>query len=657
MLAETASDVVIFAVHVGRDHAAKRHVLRAWSDGYEPPAREQDRIQPAQGQTWLRTQHAGGWIETQYAVGSRRVGDKVGRACREGCIAVGPSQPAGKVGVATGLSKPLSLPLSARNDGMASPPGESLQSVHVMHGEGFRAGRTSTQKLLKYYGIRLETQRIMSTPVPERPAKPVVSSTVLFVDLDGTLIHGDLLHESIARLIFRRPLWLAITLMRLAVAPARLKRAIAAVYTPDVTTLPYRQNVLELIDARRDSHRLVLATAGDKTWAQRVADHLGFFDDIVASDGCDNIKGARKLAAIHEWCARHGATRWGYVGDSEIDVAIWREASEAIVVNDSSRLHDAVETLGTNARFVAAPGPALADVGRILRVQQWVKNLLVLVPLPLSQTPPTTGMIVKGILAFLAFCLAASGIYIINDLVDLDADRAHPSKRFRPFAAGRFPMLFGPPLAAGLLATACGLAYAVVSGGFGILLAIYLAATVAYSLLLKRLAVVDVMVLASLYMLRIIAGGVATGVPISEWLLAFSMFFFFSLALTKRHSELLRLMGKSTGVAAGRGYLASDAPVIQTLGIVSGMISVLVFALFAHSPETRQLYANSFALWFACPLLTLWLGRVWLFSARGTLSEDPVMFAVRDGVSIVMGVLMLACVLYARGGGLPRLPT
>ena len=325
----------------------------------------------------------------------------------------------------------------------------------------------------------------MSTPLPERPAKPTVVSDVLFVDLDGTLIHGDLLHESIARLVFRRPLWLTITLIRLAVAPARLKRAIAAVYTPDVATLPYRKAVLDLIDTRRASHRLVLATAGDKTWAERVAGHLGFFESVVASDGGDNIKGARKLAAIQEWCTQHGATRWAYVGDSESDVAIWREANEAIVVNDSPRLRDTVGALGTNARFVAAPGPTLGDVGHVLRVQQWVKNLLVLVPLPLSQTPPTMGMVVNGILALLAFCFAASGIYIVNDLVDLDADRAHPRKRFRPFAAGRFPMLFGPPLAAGLLATAGGLAYAVGSSGFGILLAIYLALTVAYSLLLK----------------------------------------------------------------------------------------------------------------------------------------------------------------------------
>jgi len=497
----------------------------------------------------------------------------------------------------------------------------------------------------------------MSMSLTERSATPAVSGDVLFVDLDGTLVHGDLLHESIARLVFRRPLWLAITLMRLAGTPARLKRAIAAVYTPDVTTLPYRHDVLELIAACRDSHRMVLATAGDKAWAERIADHLGFFESVVASDGRDNIKGARKLAVIQEWCVRHGATKWGYVGDSHSDVPIWREANEVIVVSDSPRLRDTVEKLGTTPRFVSAPGPTLADLGRVVRVQQWVKNLLVLVPLPLSQTPPTPNMLVNGMLALAAFCLAASGIYVINDLVDLDADRAHPGKRFRPFAAGRVPMLFGPPLAAGLLATAGGLAYAVGSSGFGILLAVYLALTIAYTFILKRLPILDVLVLASLYMLRIIAGGAATAVPISEWLLAFSMFFFFSLALAKRHSELLRLAGRPGSLAAGRGYLASDAPFIQTLGIVSGMISVLVFALFAQSPETRQLYANSFALWFACPLLTLWLGRVWLFSARGTLSEDPVMFAVRDGVSIATGVLMLACVLYARGMGFPGLPT
>jgi hypothetical protein len=285
--------------------------------------------------------------------------------------------------------------------------------------------------------------------------------------------------------------------------------------------------VLELIATCRDSHRMVLATAGDKAWAERIADHLGFFESVVASDGRDNIKGARKLAVIQEWCVRHGATKWGYVGDSHSDVPIWREANEVIVVSDSPRLRETVEKLGTTPRFVSAPGPTLADLGRVVRVQQWVKNLLVLVPLPLSQTPPTPNMLVNGMLALAAFCLAASGIYVINDLVDLDADRAHPGKRFRPFAAGRVPMLFGPPLAAGLLATAGGLAYAVGSSGFGILLAVYLALTIAYTFILKRLPILDVLVLASLYMLRIIAGGAATAVPISEWLLAFSMFFFF----------------------------------------------------------------------------------------------------------------------------------
>ena len=479
-------------------------------------------------------------------------------------------------------------------------------------------------------------------------ARPSMNSA-LFVDLDGTLIHGDLLHEAVMRLLFKRPVWLIMTFVRHGTRPAAFKEVISRAISPHVETLPYRREILQLIEQRRTQSRVVLATAGHRAWAESVAEHLGVFDDILATDGLTNLKGADKLTAIRAWCARNGTHSWGYVGDSPSDVDIWRAADEALAIGASGYLENRLKSLRPDMAFMGSNRWSAGTLVRVLRVQQWVKNLLVLTPLPLSQIAPTWTMVTAGLLAMLAFSMAASGVYVVNDLVDLDSDRKHPSKRDRPFAAGRFPILVGPVLAVGAFLGAAGLASLIGSAAFGAWLVLYILLTTAYSFFLKRVPIVDVVVLAFLYIVRILAGGAATGVPISEWLIAFSMFFFLSLALVKRHSELLRLKTTTESVAAGRGYVADDAPVVQALGTASGLISVLVFALFAHSPETRQQYVNSAALWCVCPSLTLWLGRIWLYSSRGSLGEDPVMFAVKDLISVVTGVLVLLCVLCARG--------
>lgn len=490
---------------------------------------------------------------------------------------------------------------------------------------------------------------VNTLPADGAPTTSAVVPAALFIDLDGTLVQGDLLHEALVGLLFRRPWWLLATFCRHRGAPAPIKHAIAQQHMPEVETLPYRADVIALIESRRQRSMIVLATAAHRAWAERIATHLGGFTDVLASDGRVNLKGPNKLDAIREWCARHGCTTWGYVGDAACDLDLWRAADEAVAVEPGPQMRHALKALRPDARFLGAAAPRVTDWAHVLRVRQWVKNLLVLAPIPLSQSPPTGVMLARGTLAALAFCCAASAIYIVNDVLDMEADRRHPQKRSRPFAAGQAPLLAAPLLAVGLLAAAGGVAAVLGSPAFCILLAAYVVLTLAYSLFLKRAPIVDVLTLAALYLLRILAGGAATGVPISEWLMAFSMFFFFSLALVKRHSELLRLAAASEEFAAGRGYRAGDAGYIQMLGTASGMIAVLVFALFAHSPEARGLYPNHAALWLACPLLALWLGRVWLYSSRGTLSEDPVLFAVRDTPSILSGVALLGCILYSRG--------
>lgn len=474
-------------------------------------------------------------------------------------------------------------------------------------------------------------------------------SPVLFVDLDGSLLRCDLLHESIAQLALRRPLRLAMVLIRHLFTPAGLKQALAELYMPDAATLPYRSDVLELIESRRRTCRIVLATASPRQWAGHIADHLQIFDDVLATDGANNLKGRRKLDAIEEWCRKNEAVSWGYIGDSASDVVIWQAADEAWSVGGATPFHKAMPEMKTQLHSLGGRTSPLASIGGLLRVQQWVKNLLVLVPMPLSRTPPTWPMFAAGLLATLAFCLISSGIYIINDILDLQADRTHPWKRNRPLAAGSFPILLGLPLAAALLLAGAGVAVAIGSAPFAWWLAGYVALTTAYSLKWKQIPVVDVVTLASLYMLRIVAGGAATSVPITEWLVAFSMFFFLSLGLAKRHAELFRLARSADNKSPGRGYVATDATFVQTLGITSGMLSVLVFAFFAHSDETRAAYPHAAALWCVCPLLTLWLGRVWLLASRGQLHEDPVSFAVKDQASLLTGVAIFGVVVYARG--------
>lgn len=474
-------------------------------------------------------------------------------------------------------------------------------------------------------------------------------SPVLFVDLDGSLLRCDLLHESIAQLSLRRPVRLALVLVRHLFSPAGLKQAIAELYTPDVVTLPYRSDVLELMESKRGTCRIVLATATHRQWADHVANHLQIFDDVLATEGDDNLKGRRKLDAIQEWCRKNEAASWGYIGDSSSDVVIWQAADEAWAVGGAASFFNSMPKANNRLQSLGIRTNPLASIGRLLRVHQWVKNLLVLAPIPLSRTPPTWPMVAAGLLATLAFCLTSSAIYILNDTLDLQADRGHPWKRNRPLAAGSVPIRLALPLAAALLLAAAGVAVVIGSATFTWWLAGYVAITTGYSLKWKQIPVVDVVTLASLYMLRIIAGGAATLVPITEWLMAFSMFFFLSLSLAKRHAELFRLAGRAENASPGRGYVPSDGTFVQTLGVASGMLSVLVFALFAHSDETRAAYPHAAALWCACPLLTLWLGRVWLLTSRGQLHEDPVSFAVKDKASLLAGAAILGVFVYARG--------
>jgi 4-hydroxybenzoate polyprenyltransferase/phosphoserine phosphatase len=491
------------------------------------------------------------------------------------------------------------------------------------------------------------------TSKPENPpADGAVSAAIpLFVDLDGTLIAGDVTHESVLGSIKRDPLML----LRIPILALRgrgvMKRELAGRVTPDVRGLPYRNEVLNFLREQRwAGRRVILATASDRRYADSIAKELGLFDDVIATDGELNLKGPNKLRAIQEYCRKHGFAQFAYAGDAVADVPIWREAAEVHVVAPGPMTRAAASRLDKPMHVHCERRGVWQAALRATRPQQWVKNLLIFVPLLLGHHLQDFDKVLACVLAFVAFSACASAVYVINDLLDIEADRHDPLKRKRPFASGQLPILYGPMLAAGLLLFAVALSLVALPPAFSGMLGIYVLVNLLYSFWLKRKFVLDVMMLAGMYALRVLVGGVAAGIEVSEWLLAFSIFLFTSLAFAKRHAELARHAEQQAGEAPrGRGYGVGDLSMIESIGPTAGYMAVLVLALYINSPEMKELYTRPWALWMICPLMLYWVTRVWFVVKRGELDEDPVVFAVRDKVSLAIGVIVLLLAAIATG--------
>lgn len=462
------------------------------------------------------------------------------------------------------------------------------------------------------------------------------------IDLDGTLVRTDLLHESALALLRSNPLYVFLLPLWLLRGKANLKREVAKrVSRGFLSTIPTDERVLSIL-RQTPGHR-VLCTASDELLAQPMADRLGLFDEVIASNGERNLGGAAKAAVLVE---RFGDRGFDYVADRRVDLHVWRHARRAWVVNAPASLARSAARVTELAGHLPREGGGVRAWIRALRVHQWLKNLLVFVPLLAAHAYDDPAALKLAALAFLAFSLCASGVYVLNDLLDLPADRAHPRKRFRPFASGELPIVQG--LLASPLLTLAGFTVGwLCSPLFAAVLALYLVATLAYSLHLKRVHMLDVMLLAGLYTVRIVAGGVAVGVALSFWLLAFSMFLFLSLAMLKRCTELAALPADASSGLRGRGYGAEDFTLLQSLGGAAGYLSVLVLALYINSPESLELYSRHQLLWLLCPLLLYWISRAWSLVRRGRMHDDPVVFAVTDRVSLAIAGLCALVVVGA----------
>ncbi len=467
----------------------------------------------------------------------------------------------------------------------------------------------------------------------------------LVIDLDGTLIRTDLLHESVLKLASASPIALLALPFWLSQGKALMKRRIAERVTPDLTTLPYNQDLLAWLREQREAGRhIVLCTASDRHYAQGVADHLGLFDEVIASDGVLNISAERKAATLQ---ARFGPQGFDYAGNSRDDLPVWRQARQAIVVDASSAVRAAAGREARVEREHSYPKPGWRAWLRALRLHQWVKNLLILLPLAGAFQLGDAALLLPVLLAFLAFSLCASSVYIVNDLIDLDSDRAHPRKRLRPFAAGELSIAQGLGVALLLLLASAGLA-STGRPALQLCLATYFATTLAYTFFLKRRVLIDCITLGGLYTLRIVAGLAAAGLPYSFWLLAFSLFLFLSLAFVKRYSELLALQRLGRVDARGRGYLASDLPLVQSMGTAAGFSAVLLLALYINGDTAMRNYSHTEVLWLTVPVLLYWISRMWMQAQRGHMHDDPVLFASRDRYSLICAGLFIGLLMAAR---------
>ena len=491
------------------------------------------------------------------------------------------------------------------------------------------------------------------------PASPETAALpVLCVDLDGTLVKSDTLYDSALAVARHRPTALLQFAGWLLQGKAALKRHITAIVQLDVAHLPYNRELLQYLEQQKASGRpIYLATAADAALAERISAHLGLFTGVLASDGQLNLAGKNKLQAFQS----QFGDNFCYIGNALPDLTLLQHCQEPMVANPTSGLLAALRKARVSpVRVFEERVSPLKAWPKAIRIHQWAKNVLIFLPLVLAHVW-SAGLAAAALLAFLSFGLCASATYIVNDLLDLEADRQHPRKRRRPFASGDLSAIAGILVVILFLAASLVLALLVPHAVsalspqlalfrphyFLIWLGIYLVTTLSYSLRLKRAVLVDVFVLSGLYTIRILAGSAATGVLVSAWLAGFSVFFFLSLAFVKRFAELENLRERGGSSAGGRGYHVSDIEQLRSFGSASGYASVVVLTFYISNLDATHLYRHSTRLWLLAPVLLLWISQLWLLASRGQLNEDPVVYAITDRRSLLLGVLVVAIVLSA----------
>lgn len=466
----------------------------------------------------------------------------------------------------------------------------------------------------------------------------------LCVDLDGTLIKTDALFESVLLLIKKNPFYIFFLPIWLAKGKPNLKKEMYSRIDFPVNSLPYNQELIEYIKTERNSGRKVyLVTASHQIIADKVSEYLGIFDDSFGTSDTYNLKAGKKRDFLVD---KFGDGGFVYAGDSKADFKVWENAIKAVVVSrKNSFLKSVNKQIEVEKSFIYGKS-LLATIIKEIRVYQWVKNILLFLPLLLAHQLTNEDKITDLIIAFISFSISASFVYVLNDLLDLESDRSHPRKKNRPLASGSLPVQLGILLVPILLISGLGLSF-LVNAKFQLILLTYLVLTTAYSFKLKKIAILDIVILAALFTTRVISGGFAAEVDLSMWILAFSMFFFMNLAVLKRYTELLVIKKKNKLQTKGRGYHIEDMGLLLSVGPAAGFMAVLVFALYISSEQAQKLYNFPELLWLVSPILLFWIIRIWHLCVRGKMTDDPIVFTVKDRVSYLIGILIFILSYFA----------
>lgn len=473
------------------------------------------------------------------------------------------------------------------------------------------------------------------------------TNRIIAVDLDGTLTLTDTLYESLLSLVRIEPLSLFMLPLWFAKGLAFFKFKVAKNSQLDVTTLPYNELLIDWLRSERaNGKKIVLCTATNEFIARAVSEHLQIFDEVIASDGNYNLKGASKRKVLED---RFGNNNYDYVGNSSADIEVWAGSCQAIVVNASCGVQEQANKVTNVSKIFPSTSVKLSDWIIALRVYQWLKNILLFLPLIAAHQFGDIQSLIVLTIAFISLSLCASSVYIINDLFDLESDRRHPRKRNRPFASAKLSIVAGVTFTPLLIIASFALGQ-IVGLDFLALLMLYFFLSSVYTLLLKRLVLVDCLTLAMLFTLRIIAGAIAVSVPLSFWLLAFSVCIFLSLAMVKRYAELMTEVKAKNNHIHGRSYKVKDAPLLQSLGVSAGYLSILIAMLYIRSENVTTLYAQPELIWLTIPLLLLWISWVWLKAARGEMHDDPIVFAIKDKTSLVVMILTVMVFIFAFNG-------
>ena len=490
-----------------------------------------------------------------------------------------------------------------------------------------------------------------------------MSDLPLVVDLDGTLLNSDFAVETLAYHLkasfFRLP---ELIPALLSGRKAAVKSWLVRDYNPNLSHLPWNQPFIDWLKEEKNRGRqLILATGTHEVLAGKIAEHFGLFDQVLATTDAQNLTGSRKCQALVDQFGEQG---FDYAGNAKVDLKVWKSARRAIVVNASkntlaqARQVAEVERVfefdyglkpksnSLRSRLMGFLPPNLQVAMKAMRVYQWSKNALLFIPLLAVHSQISAESLIVIGFAFLAWGLCASSVYLLNDLLDLDDDRDHPTKCHRPLAAGTFSAMSALLLTPGLLLVSFAIAFSI-NLWFVLVLACYYLLTMLYSFKIKQIAVLDVVTLSGLYTSRIIGGAAASMIAPSMWLLALSMFIFLSLAMVKRCAELRAKRAAGKENSATRGYQAGDLEVLEVMGSASGYIAVLVMALYASSQKVVMHFDDPRFVWLICPILLYWVSRVWLLTHRGQMDQDPIIFATKDRPSLIScaiigGIYMLA---------------